>query len=341
MSNKLVYCTIFNKSYISRGIVLYESLERCCNNFLLYIIAFDKETENYLLAKNYNNLIVVPYEEFEDDRLREAKSNRTAKEYFWTCGCYSIKYVLEHYNVNHCTYIDADMYFYNNPISIYNEFLESKCSVGIISHRYPNYMEYKYIASKNGKYCVEYNTFKNDEEGLKVLNWWCDSCLECCSEHSDGIHFGDQKYIEEFSKISNSIYEYNDPGCGVAPWNISDYKYSDNKLMYKKSNEKVKLYFYHFHGMNIVNENSAEMKVLVRPGKHDFKLLKKLYIPYAKKIISEEELVKNEIDFGLQNNNISLKNMWMSFLFGESNIILAIRKIYRYVLFYRKDRLLF
>ena len=42
-----------------------------------------------------------------------------------------------------------------------------------------------------GKYCVEYNTFKNDINGLKLLNLWRKQCLEHCSLDGDGVYFGD------------------------------------------------------------------------------------------------------------------------------------------------------
>lgn len=345
MHKCLNYCTLFNKSYLSRGIVLYKSLEEHCENFMLYVFAFDKETEEELLAANNSNMVVVSYEQFENEILKEAKTNRTPREFFWTCGCHTIKYVLENYEVDHCTYIDADMYFYADPFPLYEELVQSGASVGITAHNYPEYPEYRYIEKKNGKYCVQYNTFLKDEQGLKVLNWWCDSCIECCTENPDGEHYGDQKYIEQFEKRFNSIYEYKNPGIGMAPWNICKFYYSqEDKVIRERENDKtVKLYFYHFHGLNIIDRHIAEMKVLIRPGKHDKVLLTELYTRYLRHIAITEE--KLNIDTKcIRDEKVLLRTRFQilqGFLMCEPNVIMLIRKLYRYLRYSRSDIIIY
>lgn len=56
-----------------------------------------------------------------------------------TCSSSTILYVLDNYDVDHCTYIDADLYFCASPQILLDEMDESE-SVLITPHRYtPQY----------------------------------------------------------------------------------------------------------------------------------------------------------------------------------------------------------
>ena len=41
-------CTLFNFYYLDKGLALYESLERVCEDFVLYVLAMDDDCYAYL-----------------------------------------------------------------------------------------------------------------------------------------------------------------------------------------------------------------------------------------------------------------------------------------------------
>ena len=45
------YCTLFNFTYLSRGLSLYYSLKKVSKNFNLFIFAFDNLTYEFLKKK--------------------------------------------------------------------------------------------------------------------------------------------------------------------------------------------------------------------------------------------------------------------------------------------------
>ena len=53
-----------------------------------------------------------------------------------------------------------------------------------------------------GSYCVEFNTFVNDNNGREALNWWADQCLNWCYYAVTGTTewYVDQKYLYVFPK---------------------------------------------------------------------------------------------------------------------------------------------
>jgi hypothetical protein len=118
----------------------------------------------------------------------------------------------------------------------------------ITEHRYTQ----KYDKSiLSGKYCVQFMTFKNTENGMKVLNWWADACIDWCYNRHEEGKFGDQKYLDDWTTRFSGIHELQHLGGGVAPWNIQQYEFEQEKGTIfgteLVTNTKFELVFYHFH----------------------------------------------------------------------------------------------
>ena len=210
------FCTLFDSNYLSRGIAMYESLKRHCTNFHLYIITFDDKAYSILNKLALENITVVSLKEFENEKLLAVKPTRSRAEYCWTCTPSTILYIFDTYKVENCTYIDADLYFYSSPQVLFDE-MDNK-SVLITQHRFTP----KYDRSKiAGKYCVQFMTFKNNTDGLKVLNWWVDACIEWCYDKYEDGKFGDQKYLDDWTiRFKGIVHDLKHLGGGMAPWNI-------------------------------------------------------------------------------------------------------------------------
>ena len=322
---------------------MYESLRKVVSDFKLYIVAFDEKCEEVLKNERYKDVEVISYKEFEDDELFLAKQNRSRKEFIWTCSAYSIKYVLERYGISECTYIDADMYFYNDPTPLIEEIRENEMDVGIIEHGFGHHIEYKYMEKQTGKYCVQFNTFYNNENGLKILNWWTKQCLECCTGIPDGNNFGDQKYLDEFTKLFTGVYEHKNCGAGIAPWNMDRFKIdSEGNVRERKGKKIVPVIFVHYHNMEFIGINRININVFVRPGKHDKKFIYSLYNPYIRELIRIRKKMSEKygINWAVKEGYVekgNINNLLREFLLSEPNLIFLIRKIWRFMLYKRLD----
>jgi len=256
---KRCFVTLFNSRYLSRGLVMYESLMKHMDDFILYIIAFDAKSYKKLAELNLKNVILISLWEFEDEELLKVKSGRTDGEYCWTCSSKSILYVLEKYNEDECTYVDADVYFFDNPTCLLEE-LGEEDSVLITEHRYSDYCNW---AESSGKYCVQFLTIKNDTAGMRVLRWWKDRCIEWCYNRAEDGRMGDQKYLDEFCERFEKVHELQHLGGGVAPWNVSQYTFMREKdkvyLRRKGMDEKIPLIFYHFHGLQFFDKDVVHL----------------------------------------------------------------------------------
>ena len=248
----LNFCTLFDSAYMSRGLALYNSLEKHCNNFHLYIFAFDNECFEYLKRLSLQYATIISLEEFEDEELLRVKPTRSKGEYCWTCTSSTILFVIKKYGVDCCTYLDSDLFFFSSPEVLFDEMGDN--SILITPHHYTK----KYDQSeKTGIYCVQFVTFKNNEKGLKALTWWRNSCLEWCFNKFEPGRFGDQKYLDDWPERFEGVYVCENSGAGVAPWNMQQYTFKKNgdKIIGTKISTKsdFDLIFSHFHSFTFVS----------------------------------------------------------------------------------------
>ncbi len=341
-NDTMVFCTLFNSGYLDKGIVMFQSLLRVTENFRLYVIAFDDKCYDVLQDFKCKQLIPISLQEFEDERLKEAKANRTQQEYCWTCSCFSIKYVLEKYKEEVCTYIDADMFFYASPQVLFDEIEQSGCDVSIIEHRLTDNTENRRVLSLSGRFCIEFNTFYATENGMYILNWWCDRCFELCTAKQDGIHFGDQKYLDDWEERFQGVHVLQHWGAGVAPWNIARYRLDDNGinlLKVKGKKDSVPLIFYHFQAMKYIQNKQVDVGINMYPGYSQPKLYNMLYKDYLVEIEKVRKMIldKYELDLGSRiSERFNKREYLVTDIAGERNPLIIFRKLWR--LFIRKDR---
>lgn len=299
MRYKHSLCTLFNSVYLDKGLVLYESLERVSVDLSLYVLAMDDKCYDILTKINKPHLIPIRLSDFESDQLKEAKNNRPFGQYCWTCSSSLIKYILDTYKPDYCTYLDADMCFYSDPYVLIEEMIQRNASVSIAGHRFCKYD--KRLAERVGIYCVESNTFKNDANARKLLDVWISQCIEDCSAQNDGIHWGDQKYMDNWVSDYDFVIETNHMGAGVAPWNIPQYKLvslptdSDEKIILRHKGKNIPLLFYHFENITFSSFNRVNIAVFYRWG-IDRSLVNNLYQPYIKEITRIKQMLKDQYE---------------------------------------------
>lgn len=278
--------------YMDKGLVLYDSLVSVGCEFTMYLLAMDDDLDKVLREEKLERVAIITLDEimaYEPELVR-LKNERKGSEFYWTCSSVLMEYVLSNFSIDCCTYIDADMYFYSDPAKMVEE---CGSSVGVMKHRFPAGRYYRLLEAYSGTYCVEFNTFKNDCHGRQVLSDWKKSCLECCNALGDEKGFGDQRYLDDWDKIyPDDIYVYEDPGAGIATWNIKDYSLEGNKIFYR--GQEIIPIFYHFSGINYADDNS----VTIRVDTTDTVLIRSFYEPYLRKIEEKRDYINDK--YGLK-----------------------------------------
>ncbi len=248
------FCTLFNKNYLYRGLALYYSLERQRIDFTLWILCMDDETYKIIRGLQLKNIKLISLAEFETPELLEAKKGRGLGEYCWTCASSLMWHVVQHNpEIAIVAYIDADTYFFSSPQVIYDEM--SDCNILIIRHNYS--VGLQYLEKQSGIYNVSLVIIKNNAEGLRCLNTWRKQCLVWCYNRYEPGKFGDQMYLDTWTKEYQGVHVLKNKGANLAPWNINRYVLSQkNQTIFIDEDQLV---FYHFHSLKMYGLNKFQL----------------------------------------------------------------------------------
>ncbi len=277
------FCTYFDRNYLYRGVTMYRSLMKFTQDFRLWILCFDERTYGLLSKMNLGNVELISLEEFEDPELREVKNHRSPVEYFWTCTPSLPLYILRrHPDLDMVTYLDADLYFFGDPAPIFEELRNG--SILLTEHRYAQDAEMR--ERKNGRYNVQFLTFRNDKIGNSALHWWRERCLEWCFVRSEDGKFGDQKYLDDWETRFPGAQAVKHKGAGLAPWNIA--RYDLRRVGGKIFVDGDELIFYHFHFLRMYSRALYNLTQIRLTG--DQKGL--IYAPYVRSLVETIDYVK-------------------------------------------------
>lgn len=310
------FCTLFDSNYMSRGLAMYHSLLRNCENVQLYIVCLDQKLYNSLQQLHLEKVVLIQLQTVEEKypELSIAKNNRTYVEYIFTLSPLMALYVFQVYEeVNLLTTLDADIYFFSDPSVLIDE----SYSISITSHNFKKNF-HKYIVY--GKYNVSFQTFKRDAVGLYCLKKWKIECIDLCYDIFQDDKFADQKYLDIWIAEHANLHEY-DARSGVAPWNIIDSHVrveGDNIYV-----NRQKLIYYHFHGMRNITESVYSIGLTDYRVGHRKNIVKYIYLPYI------QELSKNIF---IPNNNIVRR---MQLRFGKFIYLIFLADLY----YFRNDKL--
>lgn len=314
MQSKMIFCTLFDSYYLDKGIALYRSLERTANNrFRLYVFCFDDKSYDILDSMNFEHMVLIKSSVLDNETMNRLKLERSKAEYCWTCTPQVVEYVLDHFEEDNATYIDADLYFFSDPQPLFDEIATAKANTVILEHRFDECIRGRRMLRRSGKYCVEFNYFDQSPESRKALKWWKEKCIEWCYHIYEPERMGDQKYLEKFPKLFDGVYELQHLGAGVAPWNLSQYKLlseTDNDsniiLSESRTGNSFPLVFYHFQNIRYIGKNMVN----VYSGTYDKKLKDAIYIPYLVEIeIIRKRLLSYDITFSAKKAYSSNKIM--------------------------------
>lgn len=242
------FCTLFDSGYLLKGLAMIHSLEVNSPNAVVHVLCMDHRTHDILESLRIPSVRCIPLASIETAELLEAKKDRGVAEYCWTLSPSLPWYILQQNpDIEFITYLDSDLLFYSPLEPIFDEIGSS--SVAIIEHRFPPWLKHWEV---NGRFCVEWVSFRRDDEGLACLDRWRRQCIAWCYDRLEDGKMGDQKYLDEWPDLYRQCHIVRHTGAGVAPWNYSQYNFDENHAG-RITVDGVPLIFYHFHQFQLLD----------------------------------------------------------------------------------------
>lgn len=248
----MIYCTLFAKNYLEKGLVMVRSLQRYGRSRPLFILCMDDETYRVMdiLARNLDyDFTPIRRRDIDTRELLEACRDRDLGERCWTYTPFLIKYVLDQDNallrLEHeaVTYLDADTMFFSTPEPAEHELYGKQ--IAIVPHRFPERLKTTHLAA--GKYNVNFVMFSRGCAASECLLEWQSACLEWCyrKPNKDGL-LGDQVYWDKYTE-KYPVHAIEHIGVGAGPWNMERWPVDKDTNGITRIGD-IPLINFHFHG---------------------------------------------------------------------------------------------
>lgn len=277
------FCTLSDYGYLSKGLVLYESLLRhSAGNFNLYYLCLDEKSYDTLRKLNLKSIIPLPKEEIGN----LAYATKDYRSYCYTLSSRLCSYLMNSKKIDDILYIDSDIIFYYDFEKIYDEIGDK--SIGVVPHWHNQ------KGSRSGIYNVGVVYFKGDKDGRDCLSLWNSCVLNPDNPYKK--EYGtcyDQRYLELFEvKFPKSFCVIQDKIVQVASWNFHLFSYNkftkeDMRVVLKSTNKEFLIVFIHFNRFVLDFKNNT-YKFCQRMDKN--KEYKYLYTPDSYEILEIKRL---------------------------------------------------
>jgi hypothetical protein len=276
------YCTLFDKNYLFQALALHRSLMRHAGDFQLYALCMDSTAYALLDRLKVASLIPMHVDELITAEVSQVRQRTTHGQFCWVCQPLVCEFVLDRMGVDMVTYLEADSMFFSDPQALFAEIGDR--SVSLVPHNYSAEFDNSGTA---GRFCIQFNAFRDDTAGRRVLAYWKESNFRY--DRSAPRLYPGQTCLDDWPSRFEGVAVIGHRGAGVAPWNIRGYELRMRDP--GPTVDGVPVVFYHYH-------QYARHK----NGAHDLgsyplndKIVDYFYRPYVDEIRQAERCV-HEVD---------------------------------------------
>lgn len=250
-----VFCMVVSRTRLIQAIACFLSLYKNMDNFKVYILCVDEKCYEFLKEINLDKIVLVTIAELNREDLLAIKASRKLNQYCWTLKPGFIKHIFTlDDSINRVTYIDSDLFFYQNPNVIFENQPDASVLLSSGEIFLPMYSKEfnQTMQTLTGNFNSGFISFKKDINGLQCVNWWDKMCVDSCTSNPEDNKFGDQKYLDDMPFLFNNVYEITTQGINIGHWNYLKCKFtvSNDNVMVNNN----KLIFYHFSGFRIISK---------------------------------------------------------------------------------------
>lgn len=247
------FFTSITTCYLPKARVLAETLKKTNPDAIMHLVISDDLPKDFDITKEDFDYV------WNAEDFIKTENN---KQWFYIHSvvelCTAVKgaaalHILKETNADKIIYLDPDIGVFNDltPLSK----MLDKNSVLLTPHQIEPAVSYRGVIDeeicslKHGIYNFGFFAVKNDEKGLKFLNWWNDRLMDFCFDDIPNGLFTDQKWGDLAPALFDFVKIIHEPEYNVATWNLATRTVTGNEKDGWFVNGKP-LRFYHFTGFD-------------------------------------------------------------------------------------------
>lgn len=261
---------------------MINSVERYSTSRIKWkILTLDKESAEFFLENLPFDIEIITLDCINDEELKKLIGFRPWNEFCWTSASCLLKIVNDGAEFGEISaYIDADCFFFQDISKMLLPLSRGR-SIAVHEHRFST--DRSNWLAKSGRFNVGVVAGVKGTEFDYCVARWRMQVLESCIVDQRIGKCGDQTYLNEWPDLYKKLVILDEPGVGLAPWNINNYVISKkNNVFYVDDKE---LFFYHFHSLEFYIANS---KIVVYEAAAGYKIskdsIKLIYVEYTKQL---------------------------------------------------------
>ena len=279
----VVVCSYFDRSYLARAVAMWESLAED-QNLEFEFLCLDKVSADVFQGKDRVTVTTQSDLLSKSSGLAEALVGRTKAERYFTMGPSHMRYVSENNtNAAWLVYVDADIFFYGSLSQYLTNFEGGSAVISPHRHLWQNRRRLRPF----GRYNVGVVAIANNLAGKGLLSYWADQCKTWCYDRVEAGKYADQRYLEDFESLDDSVIVDENKGANVAPWNLGFSKVIGESPK-NLSIDGVPIVYVHFQGLKVLKNHwilgHLPYLTLATPNQ-----ISKLYTPYVRRLEGLED----------------------------------------------------
>jgi len=282
-SGSVHLCTLFDKNFLIQGLALIESVSAQTTSDVSWtVLALDSETYMKLLELRISNLEVLDFNSLADSDLIALVGARPWRELCWTSAACLLAYTLRNDKTSEFVgYVDADCYFFGDIAEMLGEIPVYK-SFAIHEHNFS--ADRKDWERKSGRFNVGVIIGRKSAQFITCIDRWRINVLDRCDVDQASGRCGDQSYLNSWPGEFSELFIFEQPGVGVAPWNLNNFEISQKHSSILV--DGLPVYFFHFHGLEVGFLSSWLSLIIPASGyKLTYIPWQEIYSPYIGKLM--------------------------------------------------------
>lgn len=278
---------------MSRALTMMESLYKEDKNLKFIVLALDIKTVSKIKNLDLKYIEIVNSVNFfkKYPSLKNQQRLRKFNEFCYMLTPFLIDYCLRNLKISKIFYVDADLYFFDDCLSITKKL--NKYSIICSVHNFDK--KNKFQEKINGKFNVGFLGFKKNNLGLECLDEWKKKCFfsTTLNDSFSSVVRGDQLYLNNWPSIyKKNFLPINNKNFNIGAWNVKNYKFKRKKDYLFVNGKKVLM----------MHANFIEFD-----KKHNILIDNKFHLRHVNDLICKRYLI-NLKKIGIKNRKVITKN---------------------------------